>query len=303
MPPKTQLYSRDDESFFDVSQVSGKYKKFSDVELEKSIKTAIEDADAKSMRKMLDIPDSADSKALRKAHKKAGKKLFELFQKYCVDPATANAEFGGKPYESVVKEVHKNQMVTRARMNAGWRYQLLAKDLAAKSDSRFKSVAGGGKHADISLIVMLHGGKEAQLYISVKNRYSTISGSKWPATIASLEHEAVHDANRIAKVPYLCVFALAMERSGHLRRSLGNSSNTELWKSDFFWSFLTGLSYKDIMMSVGRVLEKQTSVSGDEMAKTLPPEVLQEFEVRCRKQNLLTEDGLFESGNLVEFFL
>jgi hypothetical protein len=96
-------------------------------------------------------------------------------------------------------------------MNAGWRYQFIAKDAAIDSN-RFNSVSDiGTSEADFNATILeLNTNKPINIYVSVKNRTNTMGGQDWPKAIRAMETMAQSDKNRTG--PYLCVFGIAMEK-------------------------------------------------------------------------------------------
>jgi hypothetical protein len=296
-PKKTQRYPRDPNDFLDPTTAKKITKKFSQAELDAVVRKCIVKANAKSGTQALVLPRNASTEQIKVAERKAAAELFKKFQKYCVDPARADADFAGKHVDAIATTLDQNQLGSRSRMNAGWRYQFLALELASKLPERFAQVSGGGKHSDISATLLLKNGDEVRLYISVKNRSDTISGSKWPAAIESLEQEAIRDINR-TEGSYLCVFGAAMEKGQ--RKRMSPSVNTEFWKSDFFWEFLTGLSYEETMEAVARILELDKGQSAEGL---IPAGVLTEFQALCIQKGLVGANGTFLPKKLLKFFL
>lgn len=222
-------------------------------------------------------------------------------------------------------------------MNSGWRYQYLAKDCAQES-KRFRSVSDiGAAEADFNAVIdFLDKNKGVlNIYVSVKNRSNTMGGQDWPKAIQALEDMAKNDRNKIGF--YCCVFGLAMDRG--LRNIKVNkktkapySTNTEIWYSDFFWSFFTNCSYEEIMTSVLDVLirlepekERKDEEKSSSPEKNASPEEelssLEEIEVAnpeeievpelliktfgesCKTAGLINDSGCFNNPHtLVSFF-
>lgn len=325
----SQSYPRitDKESSFywmlDDSQLTPHIKKISDQKLEELIKASIANANQKSSRKILNIPDDATPEIINKICKKEGVELFKYFRKYYGDPASTAYEIFNKHYKHVAKEQFRNRTLQKQRMNSGWRYQYLARDCAKESE-RFAFIADiGMAEADFVAIVDLKEKKSQSdrinIFVSIKNRSNTMGGQDWPKAIRALEDVAASDKNKVG--PYCCVFGLVMEkgaRNKKIERKTGRaySENTEVWLSDFFWPFFANYSYEEIMQAVLRVLcegvlpQKELSVSSIEEIKVAEPEeieipekLLESFGEACKKEGLLDENGYFDNpSKLVKFF-
>jgi hypothetical protein len=282
---------------FDVSSMAHNASPLNETKLRAAIERSIVKADEKSMRSMLDERDGSGGSA----PKRAGQKLFQIFKRYCEDPATAPAKFAARSVDEVASEIFLTQESNNSRMNAGWRYQFLAIELARLHGSRFTAVNGGNMEADIHAICPLKNGRDLHLYISIKNRSNTISGSRRRAAYTELETYANADKNR-AGGPYLAVVGITIEHGDRSQSSYSN--NIETWKSDFFWPFFSGRSYKDIMLAVGRVLGQEKSKLEVIAAKKLPVQTLAEFIAQCSRAGLLKNEKTFkDASDLVDFFL
>jgi DNA-binding protein Fis len=76
----------------DTNQIVRHTGKISTGDLKQIIKSAVEYANRKSSRAILDIPDSASDEEAKKIYLKQGRALFAYFKKYCGDPATTAYE-------------------------------------------------------------------------------------------------------------------------------------------------------------------------------------------------------------------
>lgn len=120
-------------------------------ELRAIIKTAVEYANRKSSRAILEVPGGANDEELRKMFLKEGKSLFKYFLKYCGDPAATAYECLGRHYKEIAQEQFHNRTLQKDRMNSGWRYQRIAYE-CAEASRRFKSVSDiGSVEADFNL--------------------------------------------------------------------------------------------------------------------------------------------------------
>lgn len=276
--------------------------------LKKLIRAAIDNANNKSSRTILSLPDGATQQELDAIYVKEGKQLFKYFRKYCGDPASTAHQIHGKHYSEVGREQFHNRTLQKERMNSGWRYQFLAVDCARQS-KRFESVSDiGTAEADFNAIIKFVDTKKKPLvlYVSVKNRSNTMGGQDWPKAIHALENFAINDKNRTG--PYCCVFGIAMERGFRIiKRARGNnqphSVNTEIWLSDFFWPFFANYSYEEIMAIVLDVLMESYEPNVLPNQIEVPDKLLMSFGSFCRQAGLLGDDGRFhDPRKLVSFF-
>jgi len=224
------------------------------------IRQAIEDANKKSSRAILNIAADATQEELDKVYKREGKKLLQYFKKYSPDPAATAQQVKGKPYTEVGRDLFKRRSLQKERMNSGWRYQYLT-IYCARATERFKSVSDiGSQEADFNAQIgfLDYPNEHLNLFVSVKNRRNTVGGQDFPKVARALELEALNNMNRIG--PYLCVFGIAMDRGTRQirrdRQKRPHAANTEIWLSDYFWPFFTNYSYEDIMALVLEVLEQ-----------------------------------------------
>lgn len=279
-------------------------------ELKKIIESAIEFANHKSSREILDIPESATDEEVSKIYFQQGKKLFDYFKKYCGDPATTAYECQGRHFAEVAAENFHNRTLQKERMNSGWRYQRIAFKCAHAS-RRFTSVSDiGTVEADFNVTVETQNYPPApvvNVYVSVKNRANTVGGQDLPKAIAALEAFAKGDKNRFG--PYLCVFGIAMERGQRQVRKpkkggVPYSVNTEIWLSDFFWPFFSNCTYEEIMLAVCEVFAEQGLKAENRTIGVPPhPELVDSFGNCCREHGLLDEGGKFtDAKKLVAFF-
>lgn len=269
------------------------------------IKQAVLHANQKSSSSILNIPNNLEDEKRIRLYKEKGKELFKYFQRYCGDPASSAYNCLNRNYEEIAKEQFRNWTLQKERMNAGWRYQFIARDAALKS-KRFISVSDiGTNEADFNAkIAVKNCEKMVSIYVSVKNRTNTMGGQDWPKAIRALEEVAKKDKNRIG--PFLCVFGIAMEKGMRLMKTDSKtkrpfSENTEIWKSNFFWPFFANLSYDEIIKSVLTVLIE----IGDEnkFAVNVPNDLIYSFGDECKKYHLIDNEGNFNDPyRLVDFF-
>src|SRR5207248_2760218 len=112
---------------------------------------AIESANRKSSRAILNIADEASEAELRSIYLTQGRALFKFFVKYCGDPASTAYDCVGRHFSDVALEQFRNRTLQKERMNSGWRYQYMAKDCALASE-RFESVSDiGATEADFNI--------------------------------------------------------------------------------------------------------------------------------------------------------
>lgn len=273
------------------------------------IKNAIENAENKSGRGILNIPENADKKTIKAIYKKEGVELYKYFEKYPGDPAATAHQLFMRNYKEVGQEQFKLRSLQKERMNSGWRYQFLAFD-CARASGRFNSVADiGMAEADFNAVINF---KDKQsiplsLYVSIKNRTNTMGGQDWPKAIQALEQISATDKNR--RGPYLCVFGMAMDHSKKSRLIKSNSKtklpysvNTEIWYANYFWPFFSNYTYNEIMSLVLDVLLK-TRRPELPLQIEIPEELIESFGQKCRSAELLDENGNFNNPHrLVEIF-
>jgi hypothetical protein len=257
--PVPQSYPRRIDGLLDDSRLRQHTSKVSIEELKKIIRKAIINANKKSSRVILDIPDGLNENQVRKKYEEEGKKLFQYFRQYYGDPASTAHECLRKHYVEVGKEQFRNKTLQRQRMNSGWRYQFIAKDVAIASKRFISASDVGTQEADFNAQISLvdENKSPVSIYVSIKNRPNTLGGQDWPKAIQALEKVARSDKNRSG--PYLCVFGITMHRGDRYIKvenatNSPYSFNTEVWLSDFFWPFFSDYSYQEIIHAVLDVL-------------------------------------------------
>lgn len=291
--------------FLDISFLVDHVEKISDEQLRQVIIDAIVYASKKSSREILSIPVDADEHELKSIYLHEGEELFKYFVKYCGDPASTAFDYLGKTYIDIAKENFRNRTIQKERMNAGWRYQHIAKD-TAKLSKRFHTISDlNSKEADFNAIINYKNSNEKlSIYVSVKNRSNTMGGQDWPKAIEALENAAVSDKNRDGD--YICVFGIAMERGQRTIRArqgtkLAYSVNTEVWFSDFFWPFFSNYTYDEIAKAVLTVLINDGYSSSLDIE--IPKDLIESFGDKCREYRLLGDDGRFNDAyRLVDLF-
>lgn len=276
--------------------------------LKELIREAIHYANSKSSREILSLPAGATEAEMAAIYDRKGRESFKYFKKYCGDPASTAHQVFGKHYREVGIEQFHNQTLQKERMNSGWRYQYLAFK-CARHAGRFDEVSDlSAAEADFCAKIRFRDQAQGwlNLYVSVKNRSNTTSGTKWPKDIPALEAIARDDKNRSG--PYCCVFGIAME---HGARSIKRdnkskraySENTELWRSDFFWPFFANYSYEEIMTCVLEVLLSSAPATDLPTQVEVPEPLLESFGACCRRAQLVNEEGKFnDPRRLVQFF-
>lgn len=309
----SQNYPRiqnEDSKFFgylDDSRLQPHIYKPTEKELKEIIIAAIKQANRKSSRAILDIPDGTPENQLKSIYQKGGKELFKYFLKYCGDPASTAYACIGKHYSVIGKEQFRNRALQKGRMNSGWRYQYIAKG-AAIATKRFVTVSDIGlNEADFSATIAVKNFESdlLNIYVSVKNRVNTISGGSWPKSIRALEEVAKNDKNRTG--PYICVFGIAMQKGNRTikaeqKKKTPYSFNTEVWLSDFFWPFFTNYSYEEIAKAVLSVLPEIGEQDNTDIE--IHPELLDSFGECCKNNGLLDNEGYFNDAfRLVELFV
>lgn len=294
--------------FLDEEALTPHKYKISKEELIGLISSAIINANRKSSRQILSVPQNASESEASQIYKKEGQKLFSYFKKYVGDPAATAFQLHGKHYKDVGKEHFRNRTLQKERMNSGWRYQFLALDCAQQS-RRFISVSDiGAAEGDFNAVIAFQESSRLplSLYVSVKNRVNTMGGQDWPKAIQALENYAINDRNR--KGSYCCVFGIAMDRGTRLikneqKTGKPHSFNTEVWLSDFFWPFFANHGYEEIMQAVLAVLINEYTPEMLASQIEIPDELLESFGISCKKAKLVNEAGEFHDPyRLVEFF-
>jgi hypothetical protein len=185
--------------------------KIDTAKLESVIAEAIVYASKKSSREIISIPEGILAVEQEAIYSTTGRALFKYFVKYCGDPASTAYDCLGKHYAQIAKENFRNRTIQMERMNAGWRYQHIAKDTARLS-RRFENVSDlNAIEADFNVTIKLkHSSERLSIYVSVKNRSNTMGGQDWPKAITALENAAMSDKNRNGN--YICVFGIARRR-------------------------------------------------------------------------------------------
>ncbi len=275
-------------------------------ELKQFIRRAIENANKKSSRVILEIPEGLSEVEVQKKYKEEGKQLFQYFRKYFGDPASSAYECLHKHFSTIGKEQFRNKTLQRQRMNSGWRYQFIAKDLAIASQ-RFRSVSDiGAQEADFNAqISQIDENDPVNIYVSIKNRSNTMGGQDWPKAIHALEDVARLDKNRSG--PYLCVFGITMQRGKRYIKQKKDtkrpySVNTEIWHSDYFWPFFSNYSYQEIIQTVLEVLQEISKP--DTLEDVVPEDLLEAFGECCIQHHLVDANGYFhDAQKLVDFFV
>ena len=306
--PRIQDKNSPDYGCLDDSKLIPHTYKIPSPKLKEIILAAISNANKKSSREMLSIPAGLSEQEEEKLYIEEGKKLFHYFRKYIGDPAATAHQIKGKHYAEVAKELFRNRALQKERMNSGWRYQFLALD-CAQSSKRFRSVSDiGTAEGDFNAVIEFRDKKRKALtlYVSVKNRSSTMGGQDWPKAIHALENLANADKNRVG--PYCCVFGIAMERGFRIIKTeqkggKAHSVNTELWLSDFFWQFFANYSYEEIMIAVLEILMEMHPADKLSTEVEIPEKLLESFGDSCRSKGLLDKSGYFNDPyKLVQFF-
>ena len=302
--PRIQDPTSKDYGLLDDKEIPQHKTRVSIKELPKLILAAIENANRKSSRAMLNISSDANEMQTIQAYEIMGRALFEYFRQYSSDPASTALQLKGQNCRDVGVQQFRNKALQKERMNSGWRYQYLAIDCAQKT-GRFTSVSELGlREADFNAVVEIEKlSKQLSIYVSVKNRSNTIGGPDWPNAIQALESLAISDKNR--RGPYICVFAFVMESGKRsVKRTKDKtlrSPNTELWASDYFWPFFANYSYEEIMQTVLKVLI--ANPDAEKISLEVPSEVLNTFEQCCVEAGLVDEYGDFNDPSvLVSFF-
>jgi hypothetical protein len=310
-----QKYPRIDEpdkfaGFLDEKHIKPHVRAIPAEQLYQIIKSAVAYANRKSSRAILELPEQASDVQVRKIFLKEGQSLFAYFRKYCGDPASTAYECYGRHYGDIAREQFHNRTLQKERMNSGWRYQRIAYQ-CAEASQRFNSVSDiGSIEADFNLTIETVDYflvPIINIYVSVKNRTNTMGGQDWPKAIFALEEVANKDKNR--QGPYLCVFAIAMERGLRSKRRNNKtkaeySVNTEVWLSDFFWPFVANHSYEAIMLAVSDFFAGQgVEIENRTIGIPAPPELVESFGEECRKHGLVDKSGHFHDRHkLVTFF-
>lgn len=271
---------------------------------------AIKNASLKSSREMLQIPAGATAEDLKMIYADVAWELMKYFREYPTDPAGTAHQMLGKSYRQIGAELFRNRSVQKERMNSAWRYQYLAVACASASN-RFRQISDiGTSEADFVVLIdpVDASYQPISLYVSVKNRSDTMGGQDWPKAIRALEEAAIKDKNRVG--PYCCVFGLAMDAGTNERRIIRDgkkgtphSSNTEVWRSNFFWPFFTNYSYEEIMAAVLDVLIDISATSDLPIELDVPPELLNVFGDYCYDAGLINESGNFHNPHALVQFL
>jgi len=303
--PRIQNENNKFYGFLDTEMLKEHSGKISLTSLNKIISDAIDYAHTKSSREILSISHNLSNEELNLVYIKKGKELFDYFVKYCGDPASTAYDCLNKSYIQIAKENFRNRTIQKERMNAGWRYQYIAKD-AARLSNRFENVSDlNAIEADFNVVIQVKNTNEKlNIYVSVKNRSNTMGGQDWPKAILALENAAINDKNRNGH--YICIFGIAMEKGIRNIKTSQNtgvpySSNTEVWYSDFFWPFFSNYSYEEIAKSVLDVLIKIGQSSSLDIE--IPIDLIESFGNCCKKYNLIDENGNFNDAyRLVDLF-
>ncbi len=101
-------------------------------ELKGLVRQAIVNANRKSSRAILNIPDGADQAVIEKIYRREGANLLKYFRKYCGDPATTAHQVYRKDPSRGRRREFRNRTLQKERMNSVWRYPFL---VAASMDA------------------------------------------------------------------------------------------------------------------------------------------------------------------------
>lgn len=151
--PRIQDSSSPYHGCLDDSTLVPHFQQISPEQMKAFILSAVENANAKSSRAILSIPEDATDDELERIYRKEGRELFRYFRKYPGDPAATAHQLEGRHYREVGKEQFRNRTLQKERMNSGWRYQFLVVD-CARNSGRFKSVSDlGAAEADFKAMI------------------------------------------------------------------------------------------------------------------------------------------------------
>ena len=126
-----------------TNQLAQHIRKIPIKDLKRIIKDAIEYANRKSSRAILDIPNQASDEEAKQIYLKQGRSLFSYFKKYCGDPATTAYECCGRSYSLVAAEQFFNRAVQKGWVNFGWRCPYIASEcVQASMKSKYVSKTG-----------------------------------------------------------------------------------------------------------------------------------------------------------------
>ncbi len=291
--------------FLDESALVAHSIRISPEQVQAIIENAILYASQKSSRAILQADENLSIDEMEAVLLKAGGELFKYFVQYCGDPASTAFDCLGRHYSDIAREQFHNRTLQKERMNSGWRYQFIARDMSIES-KRFVSVSDiGAAEADFNAVIRTHDRSKPliSIYVSIKNRTNTMGGQDWPKAIYALERVASTDKNRTG--PYICVFGIAME---HGLRNIKKenktkqpySVNTEVWMSDFFWPFFTNYSYMEIIEAVVTALEGMDEEGTTRVDySTIPTGLIESFGKSCREFGLLDNEGKFSDAHLL----
>lgn len=98
------------------------------------VRQAIVNANQKSSRAILNIPDGASQAEIEKTYRREGANLLKYFRKYCGDPAATAHQVYRKTYREVGVEQFRNRTLQKERMNSVWRYRFLVAASVNASD-------------------------------------------------------------------------------------------------------------------------------------------------------------------------
>ncbi|NUO83218.1 hypothetical protein HUU05_24360, partial [candidate division KSB1 bacterium] len=170
--PRIQDESSPYHGCLDDAKLAPHKHKLAIAELKKLIRLAIDNANKKSRRAILSVPEGATQQEIETLYAKGGKELFKYFKKYCGDPASTAHQIYGKHYREVGREQFHNRTLQKERMNSGWRYQFLAVDCALHS-SRFRSVSAiGAAEGDFNTTIAFRGKNRRLLASPLFTEYS-----------------------------------------------------------------------------------------------------------------------------------
>jgi len=282
-----QNYPRDLKDLLDGSKLAPHKRILSKEEIDESIEIALKRSETKAKKEILKIGDDWSEDQIKEAYVNVGESLFKYWRKGYVCPATSAMDYAGKTYQEIAREIFPFQMKKKLSMNAGWFYQYLAFELARRS-GRFLSITEEGiNETDLVLTLeILNASSPLTIYMQIKNRVSTVSGSAWQGIIEGLEKKVIPLKNRTG--PYIVVFGFSMDH-GKNRKARRDSINCEFWLSDYYWKNLSNISYVDMAQSVGNKFEKMHTKLTQQI---LPDESIEAFGEEFKKYNLLLSDNM-----------
>ena len=289
-PRISSAASKFEAGYIDTSQLCDIKNKISQNEFLNLINISIDKARNKVDEKIINIPEGISKLEEKKIYDKAAKDLINYIKK--TDPANAVSQLLNKNLVDVAQEFQVKKDAKTYEMFSGWRNQFLLFE-CAKKIGRFETVGDVDTSFDIVATIKSLSGEVITLYISLKNRKDTMSGSSVRGVLSKLEDNAKNDKNRDGL--YCIIIGCAIDTTRY-RSGSSYSQNLEFWPAKLLWEFFSGFTFPHVMNSIS---QQQNSRKQNKLADELKLSLIKE----CKKLELINEQNIFhDRKRIIEIF-